>query len=85
MASQWYWLGLAMKVPKTFLDKLKEYPENQCLVEVLDYWLRNHPDKPTWQEIADAQKKVKGDKWTSRQGASIILLIIIMLACIEHI
>lgn len=70
MDSQWYWLGLAMEVPKTFLEQLKECPENQCLVEVLDYWLRNHPDKPTWQEIANAQKKVKADfvKCTSRQG-----------------
>ena len=24
------------------------------MVEMLDYWLRNHPDQPTWKEIADA-------------------------------
>ena len=60
--SQWYCLGLAMGsgVPEKFLEQLKDcYPENQSLIEVLDYWLRNHPGQPTWQEINDAQEKVK--------------------------
>ena len=49
--TMWYELGLEIGVPSEFLEQLKGYPDNQCLIEVADYWLRNHPDKPTWSEI----------------------------------
>ena len=41
------------------LEGFNLYSEEDCLVEVLDYWLKNHPSKPTWQEITDAQKKIE--------------------------
>ena len=47
----WYELGLEIGVPSNFLEQLKGYPDNECLIEVADYWLRNHPDNPTWSEI----------------------------------
>ena len=50
---QWYALGTAIGIPMEFLDSLKGYPDQECIVEMLDYWLRNHPDQPTWKEIAD--------------------------------
>lgn len=54
---KWYSFGLALGVPKDFLENLKEHPDNNnCLVEVLDYWLRNHSSQPTWKEVMDAQK-----------------------------
>lgn len=52
--TQWYALGTALGIPTEFLDSLKSYPDQDCMVEMLDYWLRNHPDQPTWKEIADA-------------------------------
>ena len=52
--SQWYHFGLALGVPNNTLDHLHNYSEDDCLVEVLDYWLKNHPDQPTWKELADA-------------------------------
>ena len=55
--SQWYLFGLSIGVPQDFLEKLKEYPENDRLVEVLDYWLRHH-SQPTWKEILDARKNL---------------------------
>ena len=48
--SQWYHFG----VPNNALDQLHSHSEDDCLVEVLDYWLKNHPDQPTWKELADA-------------------------------
>ena len=33
--------------------------QNNCLVEVLDYWLKHHPEKPTQQEVTDAQMKIE--------------------------
>lgn len=51
---QWYHFGLTIGVPDNILDQLRDYSEDDCLVEVLDYWLKNHPDQPTWKELADA-------------------------------
>ena len=56
-AKLWYNFGLEIGVPQDFLDKLKSFPETECLIEVADYWLRNHPDMPTWSEIEDRVMK----------------------------
>ena len=53
----WYTFGLELGVPVNILENLIRYPENECMVEITDYWLRNHPDKPTWSEIENAIKK----------------------------
>ena len=44
----WYTFGLELGVPVKLLESLKRHPENECMVEVVDYWLRNHANKPTW-------------------------------------
>ena len=54
----WYQFGLKIGVPSEFLEQLKPYPESECIIEVADHWLRNHPDKPTWQEVEDAMTNV---------------------------
>ena len=41
------------------LEGFNLYSEDGCLVEVLDYWLKHHPGKPTWQEVTDAQKTIE--------------------------
>ena len=58
---QWYLYGLAIGVSQEFLNQLKDYSnsEKDCLTEVLDYWLHHHPDKPSWQEVFEAQKKLE--------------------------
>ena len=52
-------LGEALGIDKKVLDKYAQKcsPED-CIVETLDYWLRNHPDEPTWKEIAQALKRI---------------------------
>ena len=50
----WYQFGQEIGVPTEFLEQIKAYPDDQCMIEVSDHWLRNHPDKPTWQEVEDA-------------------------------
>ena len=57
--TQWYQFGLAIGVPEEILGQLNHYSECDRVVEVLDYWLRNHPGQPTWQEVADAQRKTE--------------------------
>ena len=43
------------------MESLKGYPDEECMVEMLDYWLRHHPDhdQPTWKEIADAIEDIQ--------------------------
>ena len=56
---QWYQIGIALGIPLVFLRKLEGYPNEDCMVEIIDYWLRNHPDQPTWKEIADAIEDIR--------------------------
>ena len=58
----WYQFGLVLGVPKELLEKFKGYPEEECMIEVCDYWLRNHPDQPTWKEVTDAVESIKDHK-----------------------
>ena len=50
----WYTFGLELGVPVKLLHSLTRYPESECMVEVVDYWLRNHHAKPTWSELENA-------------------------------
>ena len=58
-AKLWYQFGMAIGVPKDILEKLNGYNDEQCLIELADYWLKNHPAKPTWSEIYNAANKLK--------------------------
>ena len=54
----WHKFGLAISIPDDILEQLKDYPNEDALVEILDYWLKNHPfSQPTWQDVAIALKK----------------------------
>ena len=53
----WYHFGLELGVPPDFLDGLQGYPYGECMIEVADYWLRNHPDKPTWSKVEESLRK----------------------------
>ena len=61
---------MAIGVPKRILELLKEYPERECLVEVLDYWLRHHPGQPTWQEVIKAKRKSEMHLEEQKEGIS---------------
>ena len=58
VTSKWYQFGLALGVPRNMLDQLTDYSEEDSLVELLDYWLKHHPNQPTWQEVSNAQNKI---------------------------
>ena len=60
VSSKWYELGVNLRVPEEFLHSLRENDEKECLVEVLDYWLRytDMPNQPTWKEIAQVVHEV---------------------------
>ena len=55
VASHWYKFGLAIGIPDDIMKQLKDYSDKDALVEILDYWLKNHHSgRPTWQDVATA-------------------------------
>ena len=50
---------MVIGVPQELMDGYSSYPSDQCLTEVLDYWLRHHAGTMKWTEVADALKAVK--------------------------
>ena len=62
-SSKWYSFGLAIGLPKDILNHIKHHSDSdeECLIEVLDYWLRNHSSKPTWEEVTEAKRKVNSN------------------------
>ena len=50
---KWYEFGVAVGVTKEVLDKCLGYPPEECIVEVLDNWLRTRTTKPTWKDVAE--------------------------------
>lgn len=61
ITSKWYQFGVALGIPQTTLEQLTNYNEEDSLIELLDYWLKHHPNQPTWQEINNAQEKMYTD------------------------
>ena len=59
LTPRWYELGLVAGVPKEVMDTYLEYPSDQCLTEVLDYWLRHHPGQLTWKKVAQVLREAK--------------------------
>ena len=53
---QWYQFGVAVGVTKEVLDKCLGYPPEECVVEVLDYWLRT--TRPTWKDVAEGLRTI---------------------------
>ena len=55
---KWYEFGQAAGMEKMTLDEYSQYPEEECIVEVLDKWLRNHTGTPTWREVAEILRNI---------------------------
>ena len=50
--------GETIGLKKEELEKFTNYSPEQSIVEMLDYWLRNHIGQPTWEEIAGALRQL---------------------------
>ena len=59
LTPRWYEFGLVVGVPKEVMDTYLGYPSDQCLIEVLDYWLRHHPGQLMWKEVAQPLREIK--------------------------
>ena len=54
----WYQLGEALGIEKKILEKFTTCSPEESIIEMLDYWLRNHSGQPTWKEVANALRKI---------------------------
>ena len=57
----WSQFGIVIGMEKATLEKYSKYPPEQCLIEVLDYWVRIH-NQPTWRGVSDVLKEIKLNK-----------------------
>ena len=56
---KWRQFGEAVGIEKEVLDSCsKTCSPEDCIVEMLDYWLRSSVEKPTWKVIAEALKAI---------------------------
>ena len=58
LTPKWYEFGLVVGVPKEVMDGYVGHPSDQCLIEMLDYWLRHHSGQLTWAEVAQALREI---------------------------
>ena len=56
VAPKWYELGITVSISEEMLDKCSNHSPREAVVEVLDYWIRNH--NPSWEDIAEALNKI---------------------------
>ena len=56
VASEWYQLGIAVGISEEILNECSNRSPREAVVEVLDYWIRNH--KPSWEDVAEALNKI---------------------------
>ena len=59
MTPKWYQFGVAIGIEENVLERYSNYPDEVCIVEVLDHWLRNNHTKPTWRRVGEALKKIE--------------------------
>lgn len=66
---KWREFGLAVGLAEELLDKYSTSPPEECIVEVLDVWLRNYDcssrhdasviKKPTWWDVAKTLREIE--------------------------
>ena len=59
VSSKWYVYGEAAGIRREVLENFAQQcsPED-CIIEMLDYWLRNCEHQPTWKAVAIILKKI---------------------------
>ena len=58
----WCQFGTVIGMDKATLEEYSKYPPEQCLIEVIDFWVRIQDNQPTWRAVADVLKEIKLNK-----------------------
>lgn len=58
---KWYEFGVTIGIPNETLDDYSSYPPEECIVEVLDFWLRNQSGgkRSTWKCVAKVLEEIE--------------------------
>ena len=81
---KWCQFGEAVGIPEEILKKYSNYPPEECIVEVFDYWLRSYPSttKPTWRDVVDVLIKIElhqlADRLLQSKKNNIIIIFVII-------
>ena len=64
MASQWYYIGVLLNIPKSDLCVIrkKHFDRRYRFREMLKDWLKNKKPLPTWIELAEAVEPLEPAK-----------------------
>jgi hypothetical protein len=66
ISAKWYQFGEAAGIEKAVLDSfVKSCSPDDCIVEMLDYWLRKTPKKLTWRDVAGVLKLINHSQLAS--------------------
>ena len=69
MADKWMRLGIRLGIPKSTLDTIAgncHHNAQNCLAEMLNTWLQQQVDPPSWANIVDAVESL-GDNQLGRE------------------
>ena len=59
ITAKWYQFGEAAGIEKAVLNSFaKSCSPDDCIIEMLDYWLRKSPKKLTWRDIAGVLRAI---------------------------
>ena len=58
---KWHEFGTAIGIPEGLLDQYSSYSADECLIEVLNYWLNDHQN-PTWKDVAKVLRDIELDE-----------------------
>ena len=56
VALEWYQLGRVVGISEEMLDECSNRSPQEAVVEVLDYWIRNH--NPSWEDVPEMLNEV---------------------------
>ena len=56
ISPKWYQFGIAVGISEEMLDECSNHTPEEAIVEVLDYWIRNH--KPSWKDVAEVLNEI---------------------------
>jgi hypothetical protein len=59
VTDKWYQFGEKAGIHRDVLNNFaKQCSPNDCIMEMLDYWLRNSKQPPTWRDVARILKEI---------------------------
>ena len=88
---KWYQFGETAGIDNEVLDNFAgNCSPDDCIVEMLDYWLLNYKGKPTWRDVAVILKAINLQQLafdieqiyiTGKILCEVLIIIIILIIC----